>query len=69
MTELQPLVNKTVEFAYRGARLSFDLSHALFSSYAIDTGTRFLLKEIAHDEALARARSILDAGCGAGIIG
>jgi 16S rRNA G1207 methylase RsmC len=69
MIDLQPLVNKTVEFAYRGARLNFDLSHALFSSFAIDTGTRFLLKEIAHDEALARAESILDAGCGTGIIG
>ena len=69
MIDLQPLVNKTVEFASRGARLSFDLSHALFSSFAIDTGTRFLLKEIAHDEALARAESILDAGCGTGIIG
>jgi len=69
MIDLQPLVNKTVEFAYRGARLSFDLSHALFSSFAIDTGTRFLLKEIAHDEALARAESIMDAGCGTGIIG
>ena len=69
MIDLQPLVNKTVEFAYRGARLSFDLSHALFSSFAIDTGTRFLLKEIAHDEALARAGSILDSGCGTGIIG
>lgn len=69
MIDLQPLVNKTVEFAYRGARLNFDLSHALFSSFAIDTGTRFLLKEIAHDEALARAGSILDSGCGTGIIG
>ncbi len=69
MIDLQPLVNKTVEFAYRGARLSFDLSHALFSSFAIDTGTRFLLKEIAHDEALARAGSILDSGCGTGVIG
>lgn len=69
MTELHPLVNKTVEFAYRGARLGFDLSHALFSSFAIDTGTRLLLKDIAHDEAVTGASSILDAGCGAGIIG
>ncbi|HWR10422.1 MAG TPA: methyltransferase [Rectinemataceae bacterium] len=69
MTDLQPLVNKTVEFAYRGARLGFDLSHALFSSYAIDTGTRFLLKEIAHDETITGASAILDAGCGVGIIG
>jgi hypothetical protein len=67
--DLAPLVNKTVDFAYRGARLSFDLSHALFSSFAIDTGTRFLLKEIAHDETITEARLLLDTGCGAGIIG
>jgi len=69
MIDLKPLVNKTVDFAYRGARLGFDLSHALFSSFAIDTGTRLLLKEIAHDELLAKAESILDAGCGVGILG
>ena len=69
MIDLLPLVNKTVEFAYRGARLGFDLSHALFSSFAIDTGTRLLLKEIAHDEVITGAASILDSGCGTGIIG
>ena len=69
MIDLKPLVNKTVDFAYRGARLGFDLSHALFSSFDIDTGTRLLLKEIAHDEILMKARSVLDSGCGAGIIG
>jgi len=67
--DLLPLVNKTVEFAYRGARLGFDLSHALFSSFAIDTGTRLLLREIAHDDIITGASSILDAGCGTGIIG
>lgn len=69
MTDLQLLVNKTVDYAYRGARLGFDLSHALFSSFTIDTGTRFLLKEIAHDEVITGARTLLDAGCGTGIIG
>ena len=58
-----------MDFAYRGAKLGFDLSHALFSSFAIDTGTRLLLKEIAHDETVSEAKSILDAGCGVGIIG
>lgn len=69
MIDLVPLVNKNVEFAYRGARLSFDLSHGLFSSYAVDVGTRFLLKEIAHDPGILEAKSILDSGCGTGIIG
>lgn len=69
MMNLQPLVNKTAEFAYRGARLGFDLSHALFSSFDVDAGTRLLLKEIAHDEVITGAASILDAGCGVGVLG
>ncbi len=69
MNDLEPLVHKTVEFAYRGSRLKFDLSHALFSSYDIDTGTKLLLKEIAHDETICSASSILDSGCGVGVIG
>ncbi|MDX9783326.1 MAG: methyltransferase [Spirochaetia bacterium] len=69
MKDLSPLVHKTVEFAYRGARLTFDLSHALFSSYDIDSGTKLFLKEIAHDEVICTAGSILDSGCGVGVIG
>jgi hypothetical protein len=69
MNDLLPLVNKSVDFAYRGQRLIFDLSHALFSSFSIDVGTRLLLKEIAHDEGIIKARSILDSGCGTGIVG
>lgn len=69
MIDLSPLVNKTVDFAYRGSRLALDLSHALFSSYTIDAGTRLLLKEVAHDEAIVQAGSLLDAGCGTGVIG
>jgi hypothetical protein len=69
MIDLAPFVNKTVDFAYCGSRLRFDLSHALFSSFDVDSGTRFLLKELAHEESVLGARSILDAGCGVGIIG
>lgn len=69
MMDLSPLIHKTVEFAYRGARLHFDLSHALFSSYDVDSGTKLLLKEIAHDEIICSAGSILDSGCGVGVIG
>lgn len=66
---LDPLVNKTTDFAYRGVRLKFDLSHALFSSFDIDAGTRLLLKEIAHEPGIVEARRVLDAGCGTGVIG
>jgi len=69
MIDLLPLVNKTVTFKFSGAELRFDLSHALFSSFDIDQGTRLLLKAIARDPVLARARRILDSGCGTGIIG
>ncbi|MCX7027566.1 MAG: methyltransferase [Spirochaetes bacterium] len=69
MIDLDPFVNKTVDFAYNGCRLSFNLSHALFSSFDIDTGTKFLLRELASEESILGASSILDAGCGVGIIG
>jgi hypothetical protein len=52
-----------------GADLRLDLSHALFSSFDIDQGTRMLLKAVARDEVLARSRRILDAGSGTGVIG
>jgi hypothetical protein len=66
---LDPLVNKTIDVAYRGVRLKFDLSHALFSSFDVDAGTRLLMKEIAHEPGIVGARRLLDAGCGTGIIG
>jgi SAM-dependent methyltransferase len=69
MTDLAPLVNKTVPFKFNGAELRFDLSHALFSSYDVDQGTKLLLKAVARDPVLAGARRVLDSGCGAGIIG
>jgi len=67
--QLDPLVNRTVDFAYRGARLKFELSHSLFSSFDIDEGTRFLLKEIANEPGIIHAHRLLDAGCGVGVIG
>lgn len=66
---LTPLVNKTVTFRFMGADLRLDLSHALFSSFDIDQGTRMLLKAVARDEVLARSRRVLDAGSGTGVIG
>ena len=69
MIELLPLVNKTAPLKFNGAELRLDLSHALFSSYEVDLGTRLLLKAVARDPALERARRILDAGCGTGVIG
>jgi SAM-dependent methyltransferase len=60
---------KTVPLRFRGIDLSFALSHGLFSSHDIDKGTRFLLKVLSRifDGELL-PRTVLDAGCGAGII-
>lgn len=69
MIDLLPLVNKTVPFKFRGSDLRLDLSHALFSSYEVDAGTRLLLKAVGHDEVLLASRLVLDAGCGVGVIG
>ncbi len=69
MLDLSLLVNKTVPFKFNGAELRFDLSHALFSSFEVDAGTRLLLKTVARDPVLARSRLILDEGCGTGVIG
>jgi hypothetical protein len=69
LTDLSSYVNKTVPFKFNGSELRFDLSHALFSSFDIDVGTRLLLKTVARDPVLAASRRILDEGCGVGVIG
>jgi predicted RNA methylase len=66
---LAPYVNKTVGLRFKGQDLRFDLSHALFSSFDIDEGTRLLLKSIAQQVDLDGVRSCLDIGCGVGVIG
>jgi SAM-dependent methyltransferase len=67
--QTEPYVNKTVPFKFNGAELRLDLSHALFSSFDVDRGTKLLLKAAARDPVLARARRVLDEGCGVGVIG
>jgi 16S rRNA (guanine1207-N2)-methyltransferase len=69
MLDLLPLVHKTVPFKFKGAELRLDLSHALFSSFDVDAGTRLLLKAVGRDEVLARSARILDEGSGVGVIG
>jgi hypothetical protein len=69
VTDISTYVNKTVNFKFSGAELRFDLSHALFSSFDIDQGTRLLLKAVARDPVLALSRRTLDEGCGVGVIG
>jgi SAM-dependent methyltransferase len=61
--------NKTVPFRFLGRDMAFRLSHALFSSYDIDDGTRLLLKSIAKHVDLDGVLNALDVGCGVGVIG
>jgi 16S rRNA G1207 methylase RsmC len=66
---------KDVDFKFRGRAFQFALSHGLFSAADVDTGTRLLLKVFSKtlDEDLRQGnpppKTILDAGCGVGIIG
>lgn len=66
---LSPYVNKTVPFRFSGRDMSFRLSHALFSSFDIDDGTRLLLKSMARNIDLDQVHSALDVGCGVGVVG
>ena len=63
------LLNKRVVFPYAGRRLSFLLSQSLFSSDDVDIGTKALLTAIAERLSDVRVKTVLDLGCGSGIIG
>ena len=74
---------KEVSFKFRGRSYLFSLSQELFSSAGIDTGSRFLLKvfsdylegktfpeNLSQEDSFSEFPiSILDAGCGAGVLG
>jgi len=61
--------NKEVSFRYNGRDLSFYLSQALFSSYEIDKGSKFLLKTISRQIDFDKINHVLDIGCGIGTLG
>jgi 16S rRNA (guanine1207-N2)-methyltransferase len=52
-------------YTVRGERFNFDVAHTLFSTAQIDDGTDLLLRTME----LGQPDSILDIGCGAGILG
>jgi SAM-dependent methyltransferase len=62
-------INKIVPFRFSGEDMTFRLSHGLFSSFDIDEGTRLLLKTIAQRLDMETIGSILDVGCGVGVVG
>ncbi len=69
MTILDYYSNKEVSFRFNGKSLSFFLSQSLFSSFDIDEGTKLLLKTLSRNSAVKPGISILDAGCGTGVLG
>ncbi|GHV91380.1 hypothetical protein AGMMS50268_18830 [Spirochaetia bacterium] len=80
---VESYISKEVPFRFRGIDFNFALSQGLFSSNDIDTGTRLLLRVLSQTwdgdmadlpaqlppEGSPLPRSILDAGCGVGVIG
>jgi len=66
---LDPYCSKTVGLKFSGVDLTFELSHGLFSSFAIDAGTRLLLKTVAQRIDLDAIDGCLDLGCGVGVLG
>jgi 16S rRNA G1207 methylase RsmC len=62
-------VNKTTRLKFQGLDLEFLLSHALFSSFEVDAGTKLLLKTLAQRVDLDSVRTVLDEGTGTGVIG
>ncbi len=60
--------HKRVSFRFGGRDLFFHLSMGLFSSYDIDSGTRLLLKQLNTTVAMQQVHTVLDAGCGTGVL-
>ncbi len=68
LTKIQRFIHKQVPFRYSGNNLTFSLSQELFSSFDVDTGTRHLLRSIKKIPMFSSLESILDIGCGTGVL-
>jgi 16S rRNA (guanine1207-N2)-methyltransferase len=58
---------KRIDYAINRQRFAFDAADLLFSTYSIDSGTQFLLRYML--AGIDQPRSVLDLGCGYGVIG
>lgn len=67
--QTEKYVLKVVPLRFRGASLNLELSHALFSSFDIDVGTRLLLKLVGKHIVPETVSSIIDIGSGVGVLG
>lgn len=57
---------KRLTYAVKGQQFVFDVAHTLFSTFQVDEGTDLLLRTISVEPP---PRTILDIGCGCGVIG
>lgn len=57
---------KRLAYTVRGQQFAFDVGHTLFSSFQVDDGSDLLLRTI---EPAAPPATILDLGCGVGVLG
>jgi 16S rRNA G1207 methylase RsmC len=57
---------KRIDYRWRDESFTFDLGHTIFSSFQVDEGTDLLLRLLDIDEP---PHTILDLGCGYGVIG
>jgi hypothetical protein len=67
--QIEKYVLKVVPLRFRGADLNLELSHALFSSFDIDIGSRLLLKLVGKHIEPAVVSRIIDIGSGVGVLG
>jgi 16S rRNA G1207 methylase RsmC len=67
--QIEKYVLKVVPLRFRGADLNFELSHALFSSFDIDVGSRLLLKLVGKHVVPESVSKIIDIGSGVGVLG
>ncbi|MCA1949724.1 MAG: class I SAM-dependent methyltransferase [Treponema sp.] len=72
---LEAYGSKTVAMRFKGMDITLTLSHGLFSSYDVDSGTRLLLRVLSNhidklkSAAFSLPHQVLDAGSGTGVIG
>jgi SAM-dependent methyltransferase len=65
---LESFVTRRISYRFRGQQVKLALSQSLFSSHEVDRGSELLLKSIPLS-VLERSASILDLGCGTGVLG
>jgi len=62
-----PYFKKRIEYSLKREEFKFDTSQLLFSTFEVDVGTQFLLRNLI--DKVGNPASILDLGCGSGVIG